>query len=310
MNTDSFALRHIGPREADLPEMLETIGVSSMDQLIYETVPDDILLKKPLDLDTAMSEQEYLEHITELSFKNKVFKTYIGLGYHQANTPPVIQRNILENPGWYTAYTPYQAEIAQGRLEALLNFQTVITELTGMELANASLLDEASAAAEAMSLLYAVRTRDKKKSNASKFFVSEEILPQTLSVLQTRSTPVGIELVVGNHENFDFSEEYFGALLQYPGKSGRVHDFKDFIEKANSAEIKVAVAADILSLVVLEAPGTFGVDVVVGTVRIRRTTRRILCHQRRIQTKHSGTYHRGDQRQRWQPRVAHGASNA
>lgn len=267
MNTDSFALRHIGPREADLPEMLETIGVSSMDQLIYETVPDDILLKKPLDLDTAMSEQEYLEHITELSFKNKVFKTYIGLGYHQANTPPVIQRNILENPGWYTAYTPYQAEIAQGRLEALLNFQTVITELTGMELANASLLDEASAAAEAMSLLYAVRTRDKKKSNASKFFVSEEILPQTLSVLQTRSTPVGIELVVGNHENFDFSEEYFGALLQYPGKSGRVHDFKDFIEKANSAEIKVAVAADILSLVVLEAPGTFGVDVVVGTTQ-------------------------------------------
>src|SRR5690554_2954626 len=267
MNTDSFALRHIGPREADLPEMLETIGVSSMDQLIYETVPDDILLKKPLDLDTAMSEQEYLEHITELSFKNKVFKTYIGLGYHQANTPPVIQRNILENPGWYTAYTPYQAEIAQGRLEALLNFQTVITELTGMELANASLLDEASAAAEAMSLLYAVRTRDKKKSNASKFFVSEEILPQTLSVLQTRSTPIGIELVVGNHENFDFSEEYFGALLQYPGKSGRVHDFKDFIEKANHAEIKVAVAADILSLVVLEAPGTFGVDVVVGTTQ-------------------------------------------
>jgi len=267
MNTDSFALRHIGPRETDLPEMLETIGVSSMDQLIYETVPDDILLKKALNLDTAMSEQEYLEHITELSFKNKVFKTYIGLGYHQAITPPVIQRNILENPGWYTAYTPYQAEIAQGRLEALLNFQTVVTELTGMELANASLLDEASAAAEAMSLLYAVRTRDKKKSKAAKFFVSEEILPQTLSVLQTRSTPIGIELVVGDHESFDFSEEYFGALLQYPGKSGRVHDFKDFIDKANNAEIKVAIAADILSLVILEAPGTFGVDVVVGTTQ-------------------------------------------
>src|SRR5690554_2000030 len=267
MNTDSFALRHIGPRETDLPEMLETIGVSSMDQLIYETVPDDILLKKALNLDTAMSEQEYLEHITELSFKNKVFKTNIGLGYNQAITPPVIQRNILEKPGWYTAYTPYQAEIAQGRLEALLNFQTVVTELTGMELANASLLDEASAAAEAMSLLYAVRTRDKKKSKAAKFFVSEEILPQTLSVLQTRSTPIGIELVVGDHESFDFSEEYFGALLQYPGKSGRVHDFKDFIDKANNAEIKVAIAADILSLVILEAPGTFGVDVVVGTTQ-------------------------------------------
>ena len=267
MNTDSFALRHIGPRETDLPEMFETIGVSSIDQLIYETVPDDILLKKALDLDVAMSEQEYLEHITELSSKNKIFKTYIGLGYHQSNTPPVIQRNILENPGWYTAYTPYQAEIAQGRLEALLNFQTVITDLTGMDLANASLLDESTAAAEAMALLHAVRTKDKKQNDASKFFVSEEILPQTLSLLQTRSEPLGIELVVGNHENFDFSEEFYGAILQYPGKIGKVHDFKDFVQKANDAEIKIAVAADILSLVMLEAPGNFGVDVVVGTTQ-------------------------------------------
>lgn len=169
MNTDSFALRHIGPRENDLPEMLKTIGASSLDQLIYETVPDDILLKKALDLDTAMSEQEYLEHITELSTKNKLFKTYIGLGYHQSNLPPVIQRNILENPGWYTAYTPYQAEIAQGRLEALLNFQTVVTDLTGMELANASLLDESTAAAEAMALLFAVREKDKKKVTLPSF---------------------------------------------------------------------------------------------------------------------------------------------
>ncbi len=267
MNTDSFALRHIGPREKDLPQMLETVGVSSMDQLIYETVPDDILLKKALNLDTAMSEQEYLEHITELSSKNKIFKTYIGLGYHQANTPPVIQRNILENPGWYTAYTPYQAEIAQGRLEALLNFQTVITELTGMEIANASLLDESTAAAEAMALLFSVREKEKKQINASKFFVSEEILPQTLSLLQTRSEPIGIELVIGNHEEFDFSDDFFGAILQYPGKTGRVHDYKEFIQKSNDAQIKVAVAADILSLVMLESPGSLGVDVVVGTTQ-------------------------------------------
>ena len=267
MNTDSFALRHIGPREKDIPEMLETVGASSIDQLIYETVPDDILLKKALNLDTAMSEQEYLEHITDLSAKNKVFKTYIGLGYHQSILPPVIQRNILENPGWYTAYTPYQAEIAQGRLEALLNFQTVITDLTGMEIANASLLDESTAAAEAMALLFAIRERDKKKNNANKFFVSEEILPQTLSLLETRSQPIGIEIVVGNHEDFDFSEDFFGAILQYPGKTGKIYDYKGFIQKANDAQIKVAVAADILSLVMLESPGSLGVDVVVGTTQ-------------------------------------------
>ena len=267
MNTDSFALRHIGPRESDLPQMLETVGASSLDQLMYETVPDDILLKKALDLDIAMSEQEYLEHITELSSKNKIFKTYIGLGYNQSITPPVIQRNILENPGWYTAYTPYQAEISQGRLEALLNFQTAIADLTGMELTNASLLDESTAAAEAMALLFAVREKEKKQNNASKFFVSEEILPQTLALLQTRSNPLEIELVVGNHEEFDFSDEFFGAILQYPGKTGKVHNYKEFIQKANDSQIKVAVAADILSLVMLESPGNFGVDVVVGTTQ-------------------------------------------
>ncbi len=267
MNTDSFALRHIGPRESELPEMLKTIGVNSLDQLIYETIPDDILLKKALKLDTAMSEQEFLEHIMELSTKNKNFKSYIGLGYHQSVTPPVVQRHIFENPGWYTAYTPYQAEISQGRLEALLNFQTVITELTGMELANASLLDESTAAAEAMSLLLAVRDREKKKNNAVKFFVSEQILPQTLSVLKTRAIPIGVELVVGNHETFDFAADYFGVLLQYPGKTGEVFDYKEFVQKSNDAGIKVAVAADILSLVLLEAPGHFGVDVVVGTTQ-------------------------------------------
>src|SRR5690606_13685514 len=260
-------LRHIGPRETDLPEMLKTIGVESLGQLIYETVPDDILLKKEMNLPKALTEQEYLSHITELASKNKVYKTYIGLGYHPTILPPVIQRNILENPGWYTAYTPYQAEIAQGRLEALLNFQTMVTDLTGMELANASLLDESTAAAEAMSLLFAVREREQKKNNVNKFFVTENILPQTLSLLQTRANPIGIELVVGNEDTFDFSTDFFGAILQYPGKNGQVTDIKSFIEKANASQIKVAVSADILSLVMLEAPGKFGADVVVGTTQ-------------------------------------------
>lgn len=267
MNTDSFATRHIGPRKKDLPEMLKTVGVETMDQLLFETIPDNIRLEQNLTLEEAMSESEFASHIQALAAKNKVFKSYIGLGYHQSVTPAVIQRNILENPGWYTAYTPYQAEIAQGRLEALLNYQTMITDLTGMELANASLLDEATAAAEAMALLFSVRGRDQKKADVCKFFVSNEILPQTLSLLQTRSTPIGIELVIGDPNEFDFSNEFFGAILQYPGKSGQVIDIAGFVAKANDAQIKVAVAADILSLVKLRAPGEMGVDVVVGTTQ-------------------------------------------
>lgn len=267
MNTNAFALRHIGPGKDDQNEMLKTIGVDSLDQLIYETIPDDIRLKTELHLDNPMTEYEYLNHIHELSKKNKIFKSYIGLGYHPTIVPAVIQRNILENPGWYTAYTPYQAEIAQGRLEALLNFQTTIADLTGMELANASLLDESTAAAEAMNLLFAVRERDQKKNNVNKFFVSDAVLPQTLALLQTRATPIGIELITGNENTFDFSADVFGAILQYPGKDGQITDIKSFIEKANAAQIKVAVAADILSLVKLEAPGKFGADVVVGSTQ-------------------------------------------
>lgn len=267
MNTTAFAQRHIGPREEDQNRMLHTIGVDSLDQLIYETIPNDIRLKTALNLDEAMSEQEYLTHIHELSKLNKTYRTYIGLGYHPTILPAVIQRNVLENPGWYTAYTPYQAEIAQGRLEALLNFQTMITDLTGMELANASLLDESTAAAEAMGLLFSVRSRDQKKADVNKFFVSENILPQTLSLLETRANPIGIELVVGNEDTFDFSSGFYGALLQYPGKDGQITDIKTFISKANDQDIKVAVAADILSLVKLEAPGKFGADVVVGTTQ-------------------------------------------
>ncbi|TCP26882.1 glycine dehydrogenase [Tenacibaculum skagerrakense] len=267
MNTNSFQLRHIGPRTSEQETMLKTVGVDSLDQLIYETIPDDIRLKEDLNLPEALSEYEYLNHINQLGNKNKVFKSYIGLGYHEAILPSVIQRNILENPGWYTAYTPYQAEIAQGRLEALLNYQTMVCDLTGMELANASLLDEGTAAAEAMALLFDVRERSKKKNGANKFFVSEEILPQTLSVLQTRAIPIGIELVVGDHTKFDFADDYYGAILQYPAKHGQVYDYSDFVATANSKDIKVAVAADILSLAVLKAPGEFGVDVVVGTTQ-------------------------------------------
>ena len=267
MNTDSFALRHIGPGPKETQEMLDYIGVDSIAQLLDETIPSNIRIDEPLKLDPAMTEQQYLEHSFTMGSKNKVFKSYIGLGYHPSNTPAVIQRNILENPGWYTAYTPYQAEIAQGRLEALLNFQTVVSDLTGLEIANASLLDEATAAAEAMSLLFAVRERAQKKEGVVKFFVSEEVLPQTLSLLQTRSAPIGVELVVGNHEDFSFGNDFYGALVQLPGAKGQMHDFSEFLQKCSAMNIKTAVAADIMSLVLTQSPGSMGADVVVGTTQ-------------------------------------------
>ena len=267
MTTAEFKSRHIGPRAEEVQQMLATIGLKSIEELIGKTVPSAIRLKEELNVPKAMSEFQFIKHLKQLGGKNKLYKSYIGLGYHGTKLPGVIQRNILENPGWYTAYTPYQAEIAQGRLEALLNYQTMICDLTGMELANASLLDESTAAAEAMALLFDVRERAKKKAGANKFFVSDEILPQTLSLLQTRSTPIGIELVVGNHEEFDFADDYFGTILQYPGKLGQVFDYEDFVAKANNNDIKVAVAADILSLVKLKAPGEFGASVVVGTTQ-------------------------------------------
>ena len=267
MKTDVFALRHIGIQGEEQSQMLKTVGVESLDQLILETIPADIRLKKALNLAPAMSEHDYLSHIEALSQKNQVFKSYIGLGYHQSITPSVIKRNILENPGWYTAYTPYQAEIAQGRLEALINFQTMVCELTGMDLANASLLDESTAAAEAMTMLYDLRTRDQKKQEAMSFFVSEDILPQTLSLLETRATPLGIQLEVGPIDAFTFEPHFYGAILQYPGKNGAIGAVDQFMEKAKATEIKVAFAADILSLTMLTAPGELGADVVVGTTQ-------------------------------------------
>ena len=262
-----FANRHLGPNEKERAQMLKTIGVDSIATLIDETIPADIRLANPLDLPEGISEYAYQKKIQLLSNKNKLYDNYIGMGYHPAIVPAVIQRNILENPGWYTAYTPYQAEIAQGRLEALFNYQTVVTDLTGMELANASLLDESTAAAEAMSLLFAVRTREQKKSNANQFFVAENTLPQTIALLRTRATPVGIEIILGNENDFTPSPEYFGAFFQYPGKNGAIIDLPSLVERANSQEIKTVVAADLLSLTLLEAPGKYGVDVVVGTTQ-------------------------------------------
>ncbi len=267
MNTESFLIRHIGPRDEDIKKMLKVIKAKSLDELIDQTLPNDIKLKENIKLDKPLSESEYLTHLKKISALNKVFKSYIGLGYNRSYLPAVIQRNILENPGWYTAYTPYQAEISQGRMEALLNFQTMITDLTGMEISNASLLDESTAAAEAMTLLYAIRDRDQKKNNVSRFFVSKDIFPQTLSVLNTRSKPIGIELVVGSIEDFKFDSTFFGALIQYPGASGEIKHIDSFISKCISNNIKTAVAADILSLVLLESPGKLGVDVVVGTTQ-------------------------------------------
>ena len=267
MQQDEFSLRHIGPSESDIKKMLSTLDVESIEDLLTQTIPQEIRLNSPLSLPKGISENKFLNELRSLSDENKLFETYIGLGYHPTVTPAVIQRNILENPGWYTAYTPYQAEIAQGRLEALFNFQTMVCDLTGMELSNASLLDESTAAAEAMSMIYELRSKDQKKNNASKIFLSDQILPQTLAVLKTRAAPLKIELVVGNEMDFNYDETFFGALFQYPGKFGEIIDLPSAINKAKTFNIKTIVAADLLSLTLLEAPGEYGVDVVVGTTQ-------------------------------------------
>lgn len=261
----NFKSRHIGPRLADLPHMLSALGVDSLDALIDEVLPEEIRLKQALDLPAALSEHRYAAYLAQLAAKNKPYKTYIGLGYHPAILPAVIQRNVLENPGWYTAYTPYQAEIAQGRLEALLNFQTLIAELTGLPLANASLLDEPTAAAEAMNLFFQARSRAQKKRGAVKFFVSRDVLPQTIALLQTRASPIGIELITGDPFELSLTEDFFGVLLQYPTCLGAVHTYASFTEACSARDIKVVVAADILSLTLLSPPGAWGANAVVGT---------------------------------------------
>ena len=267
ITTDKFVNRHNGPREKDVKEMLKKIGANSLEELIAQTIPAAIRLKKPLNLAKGLSEFDYHKHLRALAAKNKVFKSYIGLGYNNTIVPAVIQRNVLENPGWYTAYTPYQAEISQGRLEALLNFQTMIMDLTGMEIANASLLDESTAAAEAMTMLHNNRNREQIKNGAEKFFVSDECYPQTIDLLKTRSAPLGIELVIGNWKTATLDSSIYGALLQYPSVDGKVYDYAEFVKKAKANGTSIAVAADVLSLVLLTPPGEWGADVVVGNTQ-------------------------------------------
>lgn len=262
---DRFESRHIGPTQEDLQEMLKVCGVSSLDQLINETVPANIRLKNKLKLDEALSESDFIKKLNTIASKNKVFKSYIGMGYSPVIVPSVIQRNILENPGWYTQYTPYQAEIAQGRLEALLNFQTLVSDLTSLPIANASLLDEGTAAAEAMIMFY--NNRKKDKVNSKKFFVSDEVFPQTIDVLKSRSKPLGIELAIGDHQTVELNNDYFGLLVQYPAINGEIYDYTSFFDKANLLSIYKVVAADLLSLTLLLPPGEFGADCAIGTTQ-------------------------------------------
>ena len=260
-----FSRRHIGPSEAEKKAMLAAIGIDSISTLIDRTIPAQIRLDGELKIADAMTEQEYLQHVSELAAKNQVFKSFIGLGYHETIVPSVILRNVLENPGWYTAYTPYQAEISQGRLEALLNFQTMVLDLTGMEIANASLLDEGTAASEAMIMFYNSRSRAEVQAGKNKFFVAEDALPQSIDVMLGRAINLGIELVTGNIDAFEGTAEYFGAFIQNPSAQGHVRDLTAKIAQLKGHGIQVAVAADILSMVVLKSPGSMGADVVLGS---------------------------------------------
>lgn len=267
MVTHNFAHRHNGPQPAEVEKMLGVIGVKSVDELIDKTIPEKIRFKKPLDLPEGMNEYEYLTMLKALAAKNKVFASYIGQGYYNTIVPAVLQRNILENPGWYTSYTPYQAEISQGRLETLFTFQTVICSLTAMPLANASLLDEATACAEAMLMFYGSRSRQQQKDNIHKFFVSENVFAQSIDVIRTRALPRGIEVVVGDEEKVQLDETYFGALVQYPNSKGEVKDYRAFVSAAKAKGVLVAVCADIMSLVLLTPPGEWGADCVCGSTQ-------------------------------------------
>ena len=267
METTKFANRHIGIEEKDLPQMLGKIGVKTLDELIDKTIPSQIRLKQPLPLAPAMTEREFAMHIAELASQNKLYKTYIGAGWYDSVTPAVIQRNVFENPVWYTSYTPYQAEISQGRLEALLNFQTVVSDLTAMPLANCSLLDEATAAAEAATMMFGLRSRAQQKAGADTLFVDEEVFPQVLAVIRTRAIPQGMKIRTGNYKTLEFTPDIFGCIVQYPNNSGSVEDYRAFTEQAHAAGCKVAVDADIMALVLLTPPGEWGADIVFGSTQ-------------------------------------------
>ena len=264
---DRFEKRHIGVSDAEIEEMLNVIGVDSLDQLIKETVPEDIILEKELDLPAPQTEHEYLKELKKVASLNKVFRSYIGMGYYGTITPSVILRNIFENPGWYTQYTPYQAEISQGRLEALLNFQTMVSDLTAMPVANASLLDEGTAAAEAMTMFFALKNKRDKTNSTNQFLVSDKVHKHTLDILYTRAEPLGIKVVVKHWKDFDLNEHTFGILLQYPNKEGNAENYRALSAQCNDAEIYVTVAADILSLALLTPPGEWGADAVVGNTQ-------------------------------------------
>ena len=261
-----FIPRHIGPDETDTRKMLKKIGVENLDQLISNTVPPAIRMDHLLNIPPAMSEHEYLKHIKDISLKNKVFANYIGQGYYDSITPSVILRNVFENPGWYTQYTPYQAEISQGRLESLLNYQTMVSDFTGLPIANASLLDEATAAAEAMTMFF--NTLNKQDHiERPKFFVDREIFPQTKDVLLTRAVPIGIEIVEGDYKTAVFDSSYFGAMVQYPNNKGSIEDYRDFIQAVHAAGAYVTMATDLLALTLLVSPGELGADVAVGSAQ-------------------------------------------
>ena len=266
MFKENFTRRHIGPNSSELNKILSTIGVASVEQLLEQTIPEKIRLKNDLNIPEGISEMEFLKEIKKLSSLNQKFKTYIGLGYHDTFTPSVIQRNILENPGWYTAYTPYQPEIAQGRLEALLNFQTMVCDITKMEIANASLLDEGTSAAEAMIMMYNNRSKDQKSTDQNKFYVDSNIFPQTLAVLSTRAKPLNIELIVGDIKELN-EDEVFGCIIQYPGKDGKLEEIDNFLESINNENLKVIIAVDLMSIVLIEPPNPDKIDVVVGTTQ-------------------------------------------
>ncbi len=267
MIKQEFSSRHIGPRESDYSVMLEKVGINSLDDLIDQIVPKAIRLKKPLQIGESLSEYEYLKKIKKIASKNKIYRSFIGMGYYGTSVPSVILRNVFENPGWYTSYTPYQAEISQGRLEALLNFQTVITEMTGMEISNCSLLDEASAAAEAMSMMLGARSRQAVKNGRNNLFVDEDVFPQTLDVIKLRAEPIGVNIVIGKFEEYSFSDKDFGAIVQYPAASGEIKNYTSFTERAHQSEVLVTAVVDILSLALIEAPATWGADIAVGSTQ-------------------------------------------
>ena len=265
LKMEQFKNRHVGIAESEKETMLKFLGINSVEALIDQTIPADIRLPEPLSLPAPLSEQEYAEEIAQITSRNQVFASYIGMGWYDTITPAVIYRNVFENPVWYTSYTPYQAEISQGRLEALLNFQTVISELTALPLSNSSLLDEATAAAEAATMMYGLRSRDQIKNNVETLFVDERIFPQTLSVLQTRMHYSGIEVIVGNWKTFTFEQPCFGMILQYPNADGNVEDYRDLVKKAHESDCKVAVATDLMALVLLTPPGEWGADIAFGS---------------------------------------------